>query len=328
MGVPALGRVGVMRHPAGTRRALPAQHLGRLAGLVLILGLMTTTASAQSAYLMIVVGLAGDPEHGEMFKKWGATLASTSEKLGVPGERVLHLDGQTTRAQVEKAFDTIAKTATADDSVFIVLIGHGSYDGRTARFNLSGPDMAAADFEALLRRLPSKHVAFVNTASASGPFVEELKAPGRAIVTATRSGSEQFATLFGGYFVDAFSTEAADSDKNGRVSLSEAYEFARAEVARAYEREGLLATEHALLEDPGKMAPVLSLGSTRDSAALPADPRLRELYTERRELERRMEALKLLKGGMDTRKYLSELETVATALARKNAEIRTAEAKP
>jgi hypothetical protein len=158
--------------------------------------------------------------------------------------------------------------------------------------------------------------------------VEELKGPGRAIVTATRSGSEQFATLFGGYFVDAFSTDAADADKNGRVSLLEAFEYAKGEVARAYEREGLLATEHALIEDPEKVASMLSLGSTRDAAALPTDPRLRALYTERRELERRVEALKLLKGGMDPQRYLKELESVATELALKNREIRAAEAKP
>ena len=314
---------------AGTHRSFRAGQVRRVCGsLVLVLGVMGATAYAQSAHLIIVVGLAGDPEHGELFKKWGATLASTSEKLGVAPERVVQLVGQTTRAQVEKAFDTVAKTASAEDSVFIVLIGHGSFDGRTAKFNLAGPDMAPADFAALLRRLPSKHVAFVNTASASGPFLQELKGPGRAIVTATRSGSEQFATLFGGYFVDAFSTDAADADKNGRVSLLEAFEYAKGEVTRAYEREGLLATEHALIEDPEKMASMLSLGSTRDTAVLPSDPRLRALYTERRELERRVEALKLLKGGMDPKRYLAELESVATELAMKNREIRTAEAKP
>lgn len=323
-----------MFEASGTRQCIrPAASLGRWLGracgsFALVLAVMTTTASAQSAHLMIVVGLAGDPEHGELFKKWADTLAGTSEKLGVAPDRVLQLVDQTTRAQVEKAFDTIAKTASADDSVFIVLIGHGSFDGRTARFNLSGPDMAPADFAALLRRLPSKHVAFVNTASASGPFVEELSGPGRAIVTATRSGSEQFATLFGGHFVDAFSADAADSDKNGRVSLLEAFEYAKGEVGRAYEREGLLATEHALIGDPEKMASMLSLGSTRDAAVLPTDPRLRALYTERRELERRVEALKLLKGGMDPQRYLTELETVATALALKNREIRSAEGKP
>ena len=145
----------------------------------------------------------------------------------------------------------------------------------------------------------------MNTSSASGPFVEELSGPGRTIVTATRNGAEQYATLFGGYFVEALTSEAADADKNKRVSVLEAFLFAKAEVAQAYEREGLLATEHALLDDngdkegsqdpsptgkDGKVAAVLSLG-TVGKDDLPTDPKLRALYLERRELERRVEAL-------------------------------------
>ena len=70
-------------------------------------------------------------------------------------------------------------------------------------------------------------------------------------MTATRSGAEHFTTLFGGFFIDALTSEAADADKNKRVSVLEAFKFAKTEVARAYEREGLLATEHALLDDDG-----------------------------------------------------------------------------
>ena len=91
----------------------------------------------------------------------------------------------------------------------------------------------------------------MNTASASGPFVEALAAPGRTIVTATRTGAEQFATLFGGYFVDALASDAADADKNRRVSVLEAFNAAKIDVARAYEKQGIMVTEHPLLEDGG-----------------------------------------------------------------------------
>ena len=135
--------------------------------------------------------------------------------------------------------------------IFVTLIGHGSFAGGTARFNLPGPDLSAADFNAMLQKLPTKQIVFVNTSSSSGPFVEALSGPGRTIVTATRNGAEQYATLFGGFFVDALTSDAADADKNKRVSVLEAFNYAKAEVARAYEREGLLATEHALLDDNG-----------------------------------------------------------------------------
>ena len=99
--------------------------------------------------------------------------------------------------------------------------------------------MAPQDFAPLLARLKSKRVVFVNTASASGPFVEALSGPGRVIVTATRTGDEKYATLFGGPFVDAFTTEAADADRDGKVSILEAFDYAKKAVAASYVREGL-----------------------------------------------------------------------------------------
>jgi hypothetical protein len=200
--------------------------------------------------------------------------------------------------------------------------------------------MGPADFAPLLAKLKSRQVVFVNTASASGPFVEALAGPGRTIVTATRNGAEHFATLFGGFFVDALGSETADVDKNRRVSVLEAFLYAKAETAKAYEKEGLLATEHALLadsdkegsQDPsptgknGKVAAVLSLG-TVGKDDLPADPKLRALHLERRELERRVEALRLLKESMPPARYTDELEKLVTALALKTREIRAAEGK-
>jgi hypothetical protein len=304
-------------------------------------------------HLLIIVGLAGDPEHGELFQKWGAALSDAAERLGVARERVVYLGerpdsdapriaARSTRAEIEKAFDAVAKRASADDLVFVVLIGHGTFDGRAAKFNLPGPDMGPGDFAPLLKRLPSKHVVFVNTASASAPFVNELAGPGRTIVSATRSGSERFATLFGGPFVTALGSADADGDKNGRISVLEAFEYARREVARAYEREGLLATEHPLLDDDGdgkgsgepsaqagdgRVAALLSLGTVEAGAPLPADPRLRALYAERRELENRVESLKLLKSSMAPARYATELEKVLTELALKSREIRQIEGR-
>ena len=308
------------------------------------------------AFLLIVVGLTGDPEHAKTFHKWGTTLAEASERLGVAPERLVYLadqpqeagkraTGRASREEIAKAFDRFAKEAGPEDIVFVALIGHGTFDGRSAKFNLPGPDLGPAEFNAMVAKLPSKQLVFVNAASASGPFVEELSGPGRTIVTATRSGAEQYATLFGGYFVDALTSDTADADKNKRISVLEAFNYARAEVARAYEREGLLATEHALLDDngdkegsqtpglagrdgkispDGKVASILSFGIAGDD--LPTDPKLRELYLQRRELERRIEALRLLKESMEPAKYTKELESLSVAIALKTGEIRKAEA--
>ncbi len=293
--------------------------------------------------------MAGEPEHAELFTRWAGTLVDASARLGV--EDVVYLaekldvdakrvTGRSTKDEVVKAFGTLA-AAGEDDVVFIVLIGHGSFDGRVAKFNLPGPDLTPADFEPLLKKMRSRHVVFVNTASASGPFMEALAGPGRTIVTATRTGAERFATLFGGYFVDALAGTDADADKNRRISVLEAFIYAKREVATAYEREGIMSTEHALLNDSGgegipnpapdgkqgKVAALLSLGSASSTDPLPADPKLRALYLERRDLERRIEALKLLKGSMPAERYAGELERLATDLALKTRQIRELDKK-
>ena len=311
--------------------------------------LLASPAYAQATRLAVIVGLAGEPEHAALFERWAGTLVDASAKLGVedviylaekPGVDAKGTTGRSTRDEVVKAFARLA-AAGEDDVVFIVLIGHGTFDGRVAKFNLPGPDLTPADFEPLLKKMRSRHVVFVNTASASGPFMEALAGPGRTIVTATRTGAERFATLFGGYFVDALAGTDADSDKNRRISVLEAFLYAKREVATAYEREGIMSTEHALLNDSGgegspnpapdgaqgKVAAVLALGSGSANDPLPTDPTLRALYLERRDLERRIEALKLLKGSMPVERYAGELEKMATDLALKTRQIRGLEKK-
>jgi hypothetical protein len=322
-----------------------------LIGLPFLLLAMPGGAAAQNAHLAVIVGLAGDPEYAELYGKWAASLVdAATTRYGIPQQRVLYLTdkpesdpkratGRSTREGIVKAFETLAAGA-ADDVVFIVLMGHGTFSNNTAKFNLPGPDMTAAEFDPLLRKLAPRRVVFVNTASASGPFIEALSGPGRTVVTATRNGRESFATTFGGYFVDAIAAEAADADKNKRVSVLEAFDYARREVAAAYERQGIILTEHALLDDSGdkkgsdtptadgaegRVAAILSLGVASGPDAQPADPKVRALYEERRALERRVESLRLMKDSMDPQRYAADLEKLVTELALKTRQIRALE---
>ena len=278
------------------------------------------------AFILVVVGLGGDPDHATLFERWGASFVASAKQLGVSADRVQHLTGNPTKADVEQAMAKIAKASGPDDVLVVVLIGHGTFDGRVPKFNLKGPDLAPTDVEAMLKAVPAKRLVLVNTTSASGPFKDALAGPGRTIVTATRNGAEQFDTLFGGYFVDAFASETADLDKNRRVTVQEAYEFAQREVTKAYERTGLLATEHSVLDDTGKLASVFALG-TAGGEAESADPKVRTLQAERRELEQQVESLKVLKGSLEPARYDAELERLVTALALKTRELRLAEAR-
>ena len=183
----------------------------------------------------------------------------------------------------------------------------------------------------------------MNTASASGPFVEALSGPGRTIITATRNGAEQYATLFGGFFVDALTSETADADKNKRVSVLEAFHFAKAEVAKAYEREGpaghrarAARRQRRQGRQPGSVGHGARTASWRQSllarfggrrgCRCPSDPKLRALYLERRDLERRVEALRLLKDSMAPAQYAAELEKLVTASRSRPARFATLKA--
>jgi hypothetical protein len=134
--------------------------------------------------------------------------------------------------------------------LWIVLLGHGTYDGRLARFNLRGSDVSASDFEQLLDDIKCPTVV-ANCASASAPFMHKLAAPNRVVITATKSGAEQNFARFGEYLSRAIGDVSLDLDKDGQTSVFEAYLSASRQTDQFYESEGRLATEHSLLDDNG-----------------------------------------------------------------------------
>lgn len=299
-------------------------------------------AQAQDTHLLVLVGVGGDEEHSTKFGGWAAQVVDAAKKRGVADGNILYLGerteldaarmkGRATRDAVIKAFNDLAVRAKANDEVFILLIGHGSFDGRTAAFNLPGPDLTAEDYKPLLDKLRLQKVAFVNTASSSGAFLEPLAGPGRTIVTATRTGGERNEPRFAEFFVEALSGDAADRDRNGRVSVQEAFDFAKQRVTAAYEKDGNLLSEHAALNDgaEGKLAAMQFLAPqrSRSTAMANADPAVRALAEQRDALEREIAELRLKKDSMEPARYEEQLETLLTNLALKTRQLRDAEAK-
>ena len=131
-----------------------------------------------------------------------------------------------------------------------MLIGHGTFDGKEAKFNLRGPDLSATELAAWLKPF-RRPVIVINCASSSSPFLNQLSAPERIIVTATRSGYEDNFARFGKFMAEAIADPAADLDKDGQTSLLEAFLMASRRVKEFYEADGRLVTEHALLDDNG-----------------------------------------------------------------------------
>jgi len=152
-----------------------------------------TAARAQQTHVLVITGVGGDEEHATKFKEWATSFVDAAKKKeGVPEANIVYLsDRGATKAAVEKAFGDIAARAKPNDEVFVLLIGHGSFDGSVAAFNLMGPDLTADDYARQLSKFSSQRVVFVNTASASGAFLKPLAAPGRVIVAATKTGGER-----------------------------------------------------------------------------------------------------------------------------------------
>jgi hypothetical protein len=293
-----------------------------------LLSSLARPLAAEESHLVIVVGLGGEKKYSDAFRDVAVSMVGAAEKkLGLDPARIVSLgERESTRESVQKALREVAGRAATGDLVFILLIGHGSSQQGESRFNLRGPDMTPADFAPLLDSLASRRVVFVNTASASGDFVKALLGPDRTIVTATRSAQERNETTFARHFVDAFAKGGADADKDQRVSVLEAFEYARREVQRSYEKERRLLTEHAVLEDgrEGALARTVFLGSG-DGEATPLDPgdaKLLALRQERRDVERRLEALKARKETTASAPYAEELEKLLLELALKDEEIR------
>jgi hypothetical protein len=300
------------------------------------------SAAAQQTHLLVVTGVAGDEEHTKKFEKWASSfIDSAKNKDAVPEANITWLadrpastdpDRRATKVGVEKAIADLAGRAKANDTVFILLIGHGSFDGRGASFNIAGQDLTAADYAKLLARFTSQHVVFVNTASASGAFLQPLAAPGRVIVTATKTGGERNEPDFPEFFVAAYNDEAADLDRNGHISVREAFEYASTKVKQSYQQKGHLLTEHATLEDggEGQLAATLFLGTGRADAALNldmSDPAVKALVLERDAIEQQIAALRLMKPSMDQAAYDTKMEKLLTDLALKTKALRDLQAK-
>src|SRR5687768_232544 len=218
---------------------------------LLLLLFVSTAAHAQNTQALIITGLVGEPRIGtEMQRDASALRDAVTRRFGGTA-RVLTstTTPRSDRAGLQQAFVALAKTSALGDRVLVVLIGHASAEGGEARFNIAGPDVTASEIAGMLSPLRDRSVAVVIATTASGAFVPALSAPGRIVITATRSGGENEEVAFTRFFARALNEDGADSNKDGGVSLAEAFDYARSEVARYYEQNKRLATEHALLDD-------------------------------------------------------------------------------
>jgi hypothetical protein len=313
-----------------------------LLSLVFVLLLCAPPAWSSDRFAVVISGASGGAPYAEDYERWrGEFAALLRHRFGYPEDHLFELAerahdrvGPATRDGVREVFSGLRHRTSSDDWLLVLLVGHGSSeDGDDAKFNLVGPDLSASEWAALLRTVPG-HLVFVNTASGSFPFLQKLSGPGRIVMTATDSAAQTFETVFPEYFISAFTDPDADQDKDGRISLWEAFFSASAKVQRRYEQQGELPTERATL-DEGAGGPGLgseharrsgglarSVFLERDRPAVAEDEELRELRKEQADLETRLESLKARKPATASDDYDRELEALLVQLARVASQIR------
>lgn len=285
---------------------------------------------AATTFYVNIGGLGGQEDYESRFKANVEELDKLTK--GAPVSKVYSLSGaEATKVHLKETFAQIAKEAKADDILVVTLIGHGTFDGVEYKFNLPGPDVTAKELAMWMLPVPAKKQLVVNTTSASGGSLADLRQDGRTVITATKSGTEKLSTVFPRYWLEALRDPQADADKNDVISALEAYRYAESKTTKYYEVNKRLATEHPLIADTASAAgyrtpdptkgeamvamrmPVLVFGSLQNAAKTPEK---QALLRQRETLEQQIDNLKLRKAAMPADQYRLEMRNLLLQVAR------------
>jgi len=305
-------------------------HMRAIAGVAAALLLAAQTAAAQRTHVLIIEGLSGEPQFKKAFDAAADTIRLVArDKWKVADSSLIVLSedsvvagkprARSTKEAVASAFLTLSKRVQPGDVLLVVLMGHGSGEGAASKVNLPGPDPTVSDYGAWISGFARQTVVFVNTASGSGDFAPALAGSGRIIVTSTRNAMERNESIFAQHFAHALAGTDSDADKDGRISVTEAFRYAVTEVARAYESTKRMQTEHAQVSDT-----ILARSVAFGAPLAPVDPKVASLIAERQTLEAEVARLRSKKSSMDSAAYDKELERLLLAIAEKTRVIKAA----
>jgi hypothetical protein len=302
-----------------------------------ILALTRLAATEDRPCVVVVVGAPGGPEYKSMFDQWAEQWRHAAQNARADLIQIGHSNEAGTTDHDRLRSTLASRPPVGLQPVWIVLLGHGTHDGHEAKFNLRGPDVTDRELSEWLT--PYKRpVVFINCASASGPFINRLSHTNRVVITATKSGSEINFAHFGQYLADSITDERADLDKDGQVSVLEAFLTASGRVEEHYHSRTQLATEHALIDDNGDglgtpaswFRGVRAIRRAKDGAErdgirahqlhlIPSDRERSippEIRQKRDQLELSIAALRDRKTKLSEDEYYAELDKLMVELAR------------
>ena len=293
--------------------------------------LLAVPALRAETFYVTIAGLGGEPEYEQRFQGWAKDLDKLLKQAEPNAKITTMLGDGVTKSTIQAKFQEIAQQAKPDDSVVLMLIGHGSFDESDYKFNIPGPDLTGTELANMLDKIPSKHQLVVNMTSSSGGSIVSLEKPGRVVIAATKAGTEKNATYFARYWIEALRDPATDSDKNQIISALEAFRYAEEKTAKFFETQNRLATEHALIEDTGKGDGVKAPGPDNGQGLVAGhfaglhlgavsaqinDPEKLKLLKHKEELEQAIDELKYKKASMDYNEYRKQLSGYLVELAK------------
>jgi hypothetical protein len=274
-----------------------------------LLGVILATPGWAVTRAIVAAGLGGNPDYEAEFQRHANRLADGLET--VSSDVTLLVGDTADTAAVRSALESLGSRMTSGDTLLFVYVGHGAWDGEQFKFNVPGRDFTATDLTGWLDAAGGKHQVVVATGASSGALQELLAADHRTVITATRSGEQRNATVFGRFFTAALGDEAADLDKDKRVSVIEAFRYAESRVADYYTREGEMTVEHPVTSGP---EPVLTLALLEEQPTA-ASPISEHLYAQREELELDIAWLKANKDEYSQDDYFLALQALLLELA-------------
>jgi hypothetical protein len=293
-------------------------------------------------YAVIVQGTTGGEPYTSMHRKWLNSLvgilrgrfAFDAAHIVVLAEQPGQGEQLANAENVKAAFGRLAGQAKDGDLVFVLLIGHGGGDGADAKFNLVGPDLTVVEWSAMMSSIKAR-LAFVDTTGGSFPYLKGMSAPGRVVITATGLAGQKYDTVFPDAFIQALTAPAADTDKNGRISLLEAFVYASSLVKQYYEQKFLASTEHAVFNDTGdgaaadKAVPGAAAGTVAgltylDVVAAPksSDPEVQQLLLRQQALTQQVDELRRRRPQMTPEAYDQEFEKLIIDLSLVSRDVR------
>jgi hypothetical protein len=265
-------------------------------------------------YYVTVAGLGGEAQYVQRFTADANALNKLFSEVG-PTAHVYTLTGDNaTAARLTAVLHEVAAKAKPADQLVLVLIGHGSDDGVQYKYNLVGPDLSGAEIAKLCDEVRAERQLIIDATSASGGALKVFEHPGRAIITATKSGTEKNATVFARYLVAALEDPTADLNKDQSISALEAFEYAQRKVADYYSSQQRLATEHPLKNDD-KLLGAMVLVRFGQAQKQYADPKMAPLIAQKETLERQIDALEYRKDALADDEYKGEMTDLLLKLA-------------